>query len=243
MGQTIEINFAGRLFYRAIRLGQLIQSALPLLAWWVVVLPLVECVRHKKGAEENDGGFSYRIDSSKRSHRMVAWSVFAFLRVLRWFSGMVNGDGVYRHLLTWNPKIPVLGYTDSLTIRTIEYLGRKYPDGSRGWDVLWITKPIVSGQFVILEKSVNDNEIDVRAVWISGRHCGKAFTVTAKYGGQLVGPNRQEWLPIEVYVPPAIVIFITEMLLSAGILLSIMGLADRGWEMLERLYQFIAACF
>src|SRR5262245_6937815 len=108
--------------------------------------PLFLLIRNPKYHEDESGtpkAFRYRADMEKPV-QAVGFRVLMWLqRLAGRLGGVRSGPELYRRLLAWDPRLPISGFRDSETVRTIEWIGRADHDPEnpgRGWNVFWLNR-------------------------------------------------------------------------------------------------------
>jgi len=232
----LESSFIGVAFYVIFRLGQTVQAALPTLLVWVVKGPALWIFRRPKAEWKEGKAAKYRVDTKKRGHR-ITWSILLKLHTFsQWFAGMNSDRDLYQRLLVWNTQFPAIGYQDGGLDTAIEYLGKTYADGGRSVNLYWITTPIPIGKFQVVSKKLDENgKATIQCVWITGKLAGTSFDIASDFS-QYKSWRDPKTLPARIYFPNRLLVWLAEGATSAALILSIIGLSDKGVVVLGTLW-------
>ncbi len=232
----LKYSFIGGTFYAIFRLAQIIQATFPTLLLWAATKSTLWIFRTRKSEAELEKPkaepFKYRIDYSKRTHRIV-WPVLTKLQgFAQWFAGMHTDRSLYERLLTWGSQLPVLGYRDSDKSTAIEYFGKREPGGSADYNVFWLSTPLPAGRFQVVTKKLDaEGKITIRCVWVTGRFAGKSFDIESDFS------RYKSWkddsIPAHIYFPNRFFVYLAELATSAALILSIVGLSEKGVTVLS----------
>lgn len=245
MGLNLETSLLGSFVYLLMRTVQVTQSLIPWCIWWICVKPALLLLRNpsfndlkadKLPPSSESSIFEYSADTEKFSCRVYLSIVRLGLHLSTRWSGMLAPDRIYSCLLSWNPKFPALGYLGGSVKATVEIRGKKFPDGSRGWDLIWISSPVPAGRFQILAKEcdLQTNETVITCVWTSGRYTGKVFKVGPHFSRDILRAeigNTDMCYPSHVFSPPKWLVLSFEILVSAGLILPFLGIGKDGWDL------------
>ncbi len=233
----LESSFIGVTFHFIFRLAQTVQATLPTLLVWVVKVPALWIFR-KPEAEWKDGkSAKYRVDTKKRHHRLAWWILMNVHTFSQWLAGMHSDRDLYQRLLVWNTQFPALGYQDGELDTAIEYLGEPYADGGRSWNLYWITTPIPVGKFQVVSKKLTENgKATIQCVWITGKLAGTSFDIDSDFSQYKSWGGAGKTLPARIYFPNRLLVWLAEGATSAALILSIIGLSEKGVVVLGMLW-------
>lgn len=247
----LESSILGSLVYTLTRITQSLQSIVPWLLWWIAIKPLLYMLQNPNYAAAVEGQptpsgkslFPYCVDKSVPASSAKFTVLMNALCFSSWWSGMLGSERVYERLLIWNPKFPVLGYEGGSVKATVETLGRPYQDGSRGWDLMWISSPVPRGRFQIIKKEIDPktSAIVITCVWTTGPRTGKVFTVGPGFARDVLlsdSDKSKSVYPSHVYSPPRPLVIALEVFVSASFLLPLLGLAKQGWPIISSVWQW-----
>lgn len=234
----IEISIFGRIFRFITEICRLFQSIFPFLFWLILVKPILTFLKNPRYDKLNsklDQTFKYTVNSDKKLHYVFYKILVSILHLNEWIGGMIPANRMYQKLLVWNPKFPITGYEGGPIKTTIEFLGKKKKDGSRGWDLIWITNPTHIGKFQILDKKYNidgnKNQIIITCIWITGKNAGKIFEISHKYNP--IGNSREkDVLPSHLYAAPVLFAIFFDFILSASLISPLLLLSKEFYKLI-----------
>jgi hypothetical protein len=215
------------LVYPPILLARWIQNALAEPLWWISKATLFLVLRNK------DPRFKARyVADREKWFGRLGFFVFTWAgEIHAKLAGLRKDRRAYEQLLSWNAHIPVIGFTRGDEKSTLLVLsGPPKSEGSRASNFYWThaTRPV--GRIRILERSLSSSgDVLVLCGWTSGPRAGRTFIIgpetstTFSEDDGTVTPNL-------IYGPPQMLTLLCEVVVSAAILLPILGLLQQAWK-------------
>ncbi len=231
MKQTILSKVVCAIGYSAFS----VQNIISMIFWYAAVswifpfIRNIECNapngKYKTQAGHTTGS-KYTFDYKVFSHHFLHAYCKRILRLHFLISGLKRPDQVYAHFLKMDPQFHSFGYIKEPTVLSFEVIGHEYEsmgDRVRGWDMVWLSRPRLTGQIRIVEKAIVDEKVRIRACWITGPNAGSVFNVSDTYGASLRAEfeRKNNKLPYLIY-SPGIFVFLIEVFISVGALLAIL---------------------
>lgn len=237
---SIEVGILSSLAFFILKVLRLFQSGIARVFWWLTIVPALQIAKVidadkelPEGQRRNREGKPFVVLDCLKWHHKTLWSylqsVFNINSALSGHQGRF-GD-LFEFLLSWNPKVPLIGFVEDKVTFTIELLFNFTPDGkNRGCNFVWLSTQKRFGTFQIVDRIADKGaggNVRLGCVWMSGKDAGKTFEM-AKLPDLRDKPNVT--LPTAVYFPPKIAVFFMELLFSAGAIIAFFQLTKEGWK-------------
>ncbi len=208
--------------------------------WSAAIGPLLWILRIKREVNdpEPEKGARYCVDTENRLHRMAWWTLNKLHNMAQGSAGVCSDAVLYQRLLNWGLKIPILGYQDGDLNPGIRHLGKRFPNGGRGYNVFWLSKPVKVGRFRVLKKHLDaDGKVIVQCVWITGKSAGTTFDIGPNFSRYKSWEDKD--LPAHASFPNRVLVVAAEVTLSASLLGAIIGVAEKVPKGATVAWQFI----
>lgn len=237
----IDSSIIGSLSFILMKICRRVQGCISTIFWTIFIKPVLFLAkvigsRKRRPVEAIEKPVIFiTLDELKRGHRILLHYLKWLFKISKILNGVVPNIESYAKLLTWSRQIPVIAFRDETTSYTIEILQKKYPDGKRGLDIIWISSYKAESNFRIVSKEIADQGqrcVVIKCLWISGKDQGKIFEIDKNFpfGSSSRVP---EWAPTAIYYPPRLFVVLMEMIISAGAILAFLQLTQGGWVLLK----------
>jgi len=236
----VDSGIVSMIVFFLLRLCERIQSIFAFLFWLIFIKPglfLAKCIdvnRRKSIESEKKTEHFTTLDTLIWYHKTLLFYLKVVFRINSLISGVVSGKNTYSKLLTWNRKLPVIGFRADKTTFIIELLLKKVKNG-RSVDMIFLTGHRVNGVFKTISRELDNHdkeEIIIKCLWIMGKNQGMTFNLD-RYFPYNFGSRNSETEPSAIYHPPQIVIFLFEMLISTSAIIAFLQLTKDGWKIIR----------
>lgn len=198
---------------------------------WTFIAPWKE-KKFKEGEVEKSISVQ-GLDLEFRWHRTLHRLIKFGAKVTSLTDGVKDTSEIRGILMSSAPGTEFIGLRTGKTIRSIELLGRRYEDGSRGWDVLWVFQRVNIGKFRILDvRPEGESEMKAHCIWIDGKHAGRRFELATEQSFLF---TKNELVPQYVFGQPTL----TQFVILAGSLWA----AVEQLEYKDKLLHFLKGIF
>ncbi len=222
----ISKGLLGTFLFALIWILQKVQSTAGSVFWFFFISPALWFFRKPK---DSDRPFSYIVDSSKWSHRVIWWLLKLAFAINGKLNGLVRANQSYSRIVSWNEKVPLYGYIESKGLGSLEWLGKKYEDGTRGVDFMFLSRPKPTGYVNIIRKYLpqGHKKILIDLAWTTGDEAGQTFTIGTSIGSlkELRNETEDKYKPEYFYVPPKWLALSIEVCLSIGAIFAFVSAA------------------
>ncbi len=205
-----------------ISLLHLIQGWLAKLIWFFgVILPL-KLVKNKDPKIPDENFIDWDNKIHKLVHNFVRFSFFINEKV----SGVVNTHKAYERLVSWNAKLPLYAYVSTKTKGFYTVASDHGEDGSRGaGHSFWLMQNEKMGSIQIVKTYYEDNDkyMSIVATYTDGKYVGNKIIFKKNERLKDLDEKGKNYYPDSVYLPPKWLCYSFEILLSIGILSSLMA--------------------
>ena len=242
----IKYSFIGSFLFFLLKITYFVQWTFSKLFWFLTIEPVLQLskiigIKNSDGRDGNESKVSsITLDFLKPTHK-ITWEYLRFMSEMNMkIAGTPSRFNYFEKLLKWNNEIPLIGFTENKTKYTFKLFGKYSDDGkTRGFDFAWLSTFNKMGYFQIAEKKLSGElkkRVVLVCVWINGEYIGKAFEIKG-----FTSPEdlTNKLIPGEIYCPPTIVIFLFEVIISVGFILSLAQLAKGGWTIIKSICDIV----
>jgi hypothetical protein len=196
-----------------------------------VVLPL-KLVKNKDHRTQHTNFIDLDIKLHKLIYNLVQFSFIINKKV----SGVVNTGEAYERLIHWNAKIPLYAYTSTETKASCRVLTYHFNDGSRGVGDFWLTQDKKIGA-VQIAKTYFDNDdkyMSIVAIYTDGKYTGIKVIFKKSETIDDLEEKSKDYYPDSIYLPPKWLCNLFEVLLSLGILSTLIAIAKEAYSLIVK---------
>ena len=231
----MELSFVGGLIFFFFKISYKAQEVLATIYAFILIRPAI-CLAKFWDEDKKLPAESRRQNSTEHFavldtliwHQKCLWKyLILHWRIQSYISGTKGRFNIYEHLINWNPIIPVIGFEEEKTSFMLELLFKRHENGSRGCDLIFLTRHRVCGTFKLISKDISaSSEVEIKAVWLTGDDRGKVFTINR---ASISSKSK----PSIIYYPPKWLIWMVELVLSGSIILAFFEFTKNGWGLLK----------
>lgn len=220
---TIESGILDRVYLVVVNIIRVFQAVLGAVIWYLLILPLTRFFK-----EKNPEHFEYVVDIKKFGHGCIWRVVRILIKTHDLISGLHTPQAAFPRLLSWNIKLPLVGYKRGKSTHVIQWLGKSVGGGARASDLISFVKPSQQGLLRIINKQHidKDSRVTVKLVWTSGENVGNSFDIpqNIKTIADIKNAAEDEVTPSHIYLPPQWLIALIELVSVVGAALAFVAL-------------------